>query len=149
MSSEQACDRNVAAKVTIVERLDDEGLFVDPDARVADGAEVAAPGFIDSRATVEDGATVGARAVIGPGCRIGRDTVVEGGVKVIAPTNLASEMATHASQLYAKNVDNLLGLLVAEDGSLKLDFDDEIVAGACITHDGAIVSERAKEVARG
>ncbi len=74
-------------------------------------------------------------------------TVVEGGVKVIGPANLASEMATHASQLYSKNVENLLGLLVGEDGSLNLDFDDEIVAGACITHDGEIVNERAREAA--
>jgi NAD(P) transhydrogenase subunit alpha len=56
-------------------------------------------------------------------------------------------MAFHASQLYAKNIENLLGLLVAEDGSLKLDFDDEIVAGACITHAGEIRNERAKEAA--
>ena len=71
------------------------------------------------------------------------ETVVEGGVKVIAPLNLASEMATHASQLYAKNVENLLGLLVSEEGELTLDFDDEIVAGACITHEGEISNERA------
>jgi len=74
-------------------------------------------------------------------------TVVESGVKVIAPLNLPSEMATHASQLYAKNVENLLGLLVDEEGNLKLDFDDEIVAGACVTHDGEIVNERAREAA--
>jgi NAD(P) transhydrogenase subunit alpha len=74
-------------------------------------------------------------------------TVLENGVKVIAPLNLPSEMATHASQLYAKNVENLLGLLVDEEGNLKLDFDDEIVAGACITHDGEIVNERAREAA--
>jgi mannose-1-phosphate guanylyltransferase len=61
-------------------RLDDAGLFVDPDASVAGGADVAAPGFVDSRATVEGGARVGARAVIGPGCEIGRDTVVESSV---------------------------------------------------------------------
>jgi NAD(P) transhydrogenase subunit alpha len=73
--------------------------------------------------------------------------VVEGGVKVIGPANLPSEMATHASQLYAKNIENLLGLLVGEDGSLKLDFDDEVVAGACITHGGEIKNERAREVA--
>jgi NAD(P) transhydrogenase subunit alpha len=54
-------------------------------------------------------------------------------------------MATHASQLYAHNVDNLLGLLVDDEGKLKLDFDDEIVAGACITHEGEIVNERARE----
>jgi H+-translocating NAD(P) transhydrogenase subunit alpha len=85
----------------------------------------------------------------GGNCELTRagETVVEGGVRVIAPANLPSEMATHASQLYAKNVDNLLGLLVAEDGSLKLDFDDEIVAGACITHEGEIVNERAREAA--
>ena len=75
------------------------------------------------------------------------ETVVENGVKVIAPRNLPSDMAAHASQLYAKNVENLLGLLVADDGSLKLDFDDEIVAGACITHEGQIRNERAREAA--
>jgi NAD(P) transhydrogenase subunit alpha len=66
---------------------------------------------------------------------------------VLAPLNLPSEMATHASQLYANNVRNLLELLVDEEGRLKLDFDDEIVAGACITHDGEIVNERAREAA--
>jgi NAD(P) transhydrogenase subunit alpha len=75
------------------------------------------------------------------------ETVVENGVKVIGPANLPSEMATHASQLYAKNVENLLGLMVDEEGSLKLDFEDEIIAGACITHEGEIRNERAAEVA--
>src|SRR5918994_2029967 len=74
-------------------------------------------------------------------------TVVQDGVKVIAPMNLPSEMATHASQLYSKNVENLLGLLVDDDGSLRLDFEDEIVTGACITHEGEIVNERAREAA--
>jgi H+-translocating NAD(P) transhydrogenase subunit alpha len=75
------------------------------------------------------------------------ETVTSDGVKVIGPRNLASEMATHASQLYSKNVENLLGLLIADDGSLRLDLEDEIVAGACITHEGEIRNERAKEVA--
>jgi NAD(P) transhydrogenase subunit alpha len=70
-------------------------------------------------------------------------TVDEGGVKIISPVNLPSDMATHASQLYAKNVENLLGLLVSEEGELHLDFDDEVVAGACITHEGEIRNERA------
>jgi|SRR4051794_26687213 len=74
-------------------------------------------------------------------------TVVENGVKVIAPLNLPSEMATHASQLYAKNVENLLKLLVGEEGQLNLDFEDEVVAGACITHEGEIRNERAREAA--
>jgi proton-translocating NAD(P)+ transhydrogenase subunit alpha len=74
------------------------------------------------------------------------ETVVEDGVRILAPLNLASEMATHASQLYAKNVENLLDLLV-DEGQLNLDFDDEIVAGACITHGGEIRNERAREAA--
>ena len=74
-------------------------------------------------------------------------TVEHGGVKVISPTNLASDMAAHASQLYAKNIDNLLGLLISDEGSLNLDFEDEVIAGACITHDGEIRNERAREAA--
>jgi NAD(P) transhydrogenase subunit alpha len=74
-------------------------------------------------------------------------TVEEGGVKVIAPRNLPSDMAADASQLYAKNVENLLGLMVDEDGNLKVDFEDEVLAGACITHDGEIRNERAAEAA--
>ena len=75
------------------------------------------------------------------------ETVVENGVKIIAPDNLPSDMAAHASQLYATNVENLLKLLVGEEGQLNLDFDDEIVAGACLTHDGEIRNERAREAA--
>ncbi|MGH2987723.1 MAG: NAD(P)(+) transhydrogenase (Re/Si-specific) subunit alpha, partial [Solirubrobacterales bacterium] len=73
----------------------------------------------------------------------GETVVSENGVKVIAPLHLPSDMAAHASQLYAKNVENLLGLLVGEEGNLSLDFDDEVVAGACITHEGEIRNERA------
>jgi H+-translocating NAD(P) transhydrogenase subunit alpha len=85
----------------------------------------------------------------GGNCELTRagETVVEDGVKVIAPTNLPSQMATHASQLYAKNVENLLGLLVDDEGRLRLDFEDEIVAGACITHDGEIRNEPARNAA--
>ena len=84
----------------------------------------------------------------GGNCELSRagETVVESGVKILAPLNLPSEMATNASQLYAKNVANLLDLLVSE-GQLNLDFEDEIVAGACITHEGEIKNERAREAA--
>jgi NAD(P) transhydrogenase subunit alpha len=70
-------------------------------------------------------------------------TVLEGGVKVIGPRNLPSEMPAPASQLYAKNLENLLGLMITEEGELKLDFEDEILADACITHEGQIRHERA------
>ncbi|MCL4288167.1 MAG: NAD(P)(+) transhydrogenase (Re/Si-specific) subunit alpha, partial [Thermoleophilia bacterium] len=76
-------------------------------------------------------------------------TIVHGGVKVIAPANLASDMAAHASQLYAKNLENLIGLITSEEGELALDFDDEVVAGACLTHGGEIRNERARSVVEG
>jgi len=63
-------------------------------------------------------------------------TVVKHGVTVIGPINLPATMAVHASQLYAKNVTELLKLLVTKDGKLNLDFNDEIIKGACITHAG-------------
>ncbi|HEU4600085.1 MAG TPA: Re/Si-specific NAD(P)(+) transhydrogenase subunit alpha [Solirubrobacterales bacterium] len=70
-------------------------------------------------------------------------TVVENGVKVIGPRNLPSEMPGPASQLYAKNLENLLGLLITEEGEVKVDFEDDIIAAACITQGGEIKNERA------
>ncbi len=70
-------------------------------------------------------------------------TVLEGGVKVIGPRNLPSEMPVPASQLYAKNLENLLGLMITEEGELEIDFEDDILAAACITEGGQIRSERA------
>ncbi len=70
-------------------------------------------------------------------------TVVEGGVKVIGPRNLPSELPVPASQLYAKNLENLLGLMVGEEGELNVDFEDDILAAACIAEGGQIRNERA------
>jgi H+-translocating NAD(P) transhydrogenase subunit alpha len=58
--------------------------------------------------------------------------VVDGGVTIVGLTNLPSSMPTHASQLLSRNIASLLGLIVA-DGALHLDWDDEVVAGACVT----------------
>jgi H+-translocating NAD(P) transhydrogenase subunit alpha len=71
-------------------------------------------------------------------------TVVRHDVKIVSPLNLPASMAEHASQLFARNVQALLELFVGEDGSLELNFDDEIVSGACIVRDGEIVNAGAK-----
>ncbi|HEV3229489.1 MAG TPA: Re/Si-specific NAD(P)(+) transhydrogenase subunit alpha [Solirubrobacteraceae bacterium] len=71
-------------------------------------------------------------------------TVVRHDVKIIGPLNLPSAMPEHASQLYARNVQALLELFVSDDGELKLDWDDEIVSGACIVRDGEIVNAGAR-----
>ncbi|MEA2196779.1 MAG: H+-translocating transhydrogenase subunit alpha [Solirubrobacteraceae bacterium] len=73
-------------------------------------------------------------------------TVVAYDVKILAPLNVPSTMAEHASQLYARNVQSLLELMI-KDGELVLDFEDEIIAGACVTRDGEIVHEGAKAAA--
>ena len=75
-------------------------------------------------------------------------TVTIHDVKIAAPLNVPSTMAEHASQLYARNIEALLGLMVKE-GKLDLDFEDEVIAGACITRGGEIVNEAAKQAAGG
>jgi len=57
--------------------------------------------------------------------------IVREGVTIVGFTNLPSEMAFHASQLYSRNVFALLTHL-APNGELNLDFSDEITAGACV-----------------
>ena len=74
-------------------------------------------------------------------------TVVRHDVKIVGPRNLPATMPDHASQLYAKNVQSLIDLMVGEEGALELDFDDEVIAAACITRDGEIVHEGAKKAA--
>lgn len=65
-------------------------------------------------------------------------TIVAHGVTILGPTNLASQMPYHASQLYSRNVLTLLTHLL-KDGNLVLDFNDEITAGTCLTHNGKII----------
>jgi NAD(P) transhydrogenase subunit alpha len=60
------------------------------------------------------------------------EEVVEYDVTICSPLNLAAEMPAHASELYARNVTELLELLVDGEGKPALDFSDEIVAGACV-----------------
>jgi NAD(P) transhydrogenase subunit alpha len=72
------------------------------------------------------------------------ETVVRHDVTIAAPLNLPATLPEHASALFARNVLALLELLVGEDGALKLDFEDEIVAGACIVREGEIVHPGAR-----
>ncbi len=70
--------------------------------------------------------------------------IVAHDVTVVAPLNLPATMPEHASQLYARNLQALLELMLDDEGNLHLDFDDEIIAGACLVRDGEIVHEGAK-----
>jgi NAD(P) transhydrogenase subunit alpha len=63
------------------------------------------------------------------------EETIEHGVTITGPLNLAASMPLQASQIYSRNVTNLLLHLVS-DGELKLDFEDSITDGCCITHAG-------------
>jgi NAD(P) transhydrogenase subunit alpha len=71
------------------------------------------------------------------------ETVDLNGVRLVGPVNLPATMPVHASQLYSRNILSLLGLLVKE-GKLNLDFNDDILKGACVAHAGQVVNERVK-----
>jgi NAD(P) transhydrogenase subunit alpha len=79
--------------------------------------------------------------------RPGETYTTDNGVIITAPLNLPSTMAEHASALYARNVLALIELMSGEEGALALDFEDEVIAGACIARGGEIVHEGAKKAA--
>jgi NAD(P) transhydrogenase subunit alpha len=67
------------------------------------------------------------------------------GVTILGTRNVPSTMPLTTSQLFARNVANLL-LHLVKDGAINLDFSDEITKGACVTHGGEIVNERARQM---
>ena len=72
------------------------------------------------------------------------ETLMAHEVTIAGPLNLPSQLAYHASQMYAKNLQSFLTLLVAKDGSLVTDYSDEILAGSLLTTGGEV---RAKPIA--
>ena len=66
------------------------------------------------------------------------ETAVEHGVTILGPLGLASEVPHHASQMYSKNITTFL-LHLVKDGQVKLDTEDEIVAGTLVARDGKVV----------
>ena len=73
----------------------------------------------------------------------GKNVTYEG-VTIIGPINLPATVPINTSQMYAKNLLNLVKHL-AKDGELQLDFDDDITNSACVTYGGEIRNERVKD----
>jgi H+-translocating NAD(P) transhydrogenase subunit alpha len=81
------------------------------------------------------------------------ETVEHSQVKIVGPVNLPSTMPIHASQLYSRNMYNLIGHLTEDrsedkdekDLHLDLDFEDEIIAQTCIAHEGEIRQKATRE----
>jgi NAD(P) transhydrogenase subunit alpha len=66
------------------------------------------------------------------------------GVNVIGPINVPSSMPVHASETYSKNISALVQLMV-KDKELNLNFEDDIIAGACVARDGEISNQRVRD----
>jgi NAD(P) transhydrogenase subunit alpha len=69
------------------------------------------------------------------------ETIVHNGVTIFGPLNLPATVPVHASQLYSRNVNTFLALILKK-GELNLDMNDEIIKGSCVAHAGQIVNER-------
>jgi len=78
------------------------------------------------------------------GTKVG-EVVETGGVSIDGTRNVPSTIPVHASQLYARNVANLLMLMV-KDGALNLNLEDEVIKGAMVTHGGEVVNENARKM---
>jgi NAD(P) transhydrogenase subunit alpha len=74
-------------------------------------------------------------------------TIVVHGVKIIGPVNLPAQLPYHASEMYARNILNFLKPAIAKDGSLAIDWNDEVFAQSALTHDGQIKHEATAKLA--
>ena len=70
------------------------------------------------------------------------ETIIHHGVKIIGNSNLPSGMPADSSKMYGKNVLNFLQLMITKEGKLHLNWDDDLVKGCCITHEGQVVHDR-------
>lgn len=74
------------------------------------------------------------------------ETIVHKGITIVGESNYASQMPIDASRMFGKNLFNFLKLILDKEGNLHLNFEDDIVKGTCITHQGEIFNERVKSV---
>jgi len=73
------------------------------------------------------------------------ETVTAHGVTILGPENINATIPVHASQMYSKNIQTLLGEFVGEEGAVVLDFENDVVGPSTVTHQGEIVNERVKD----
>jgi NAD(P) transhydrogenase subunit alpha len=84
----------------------------------------------------------------GGNCEVTKNNEISNfnGVVIVGESNYASTMPSDSSLMYGTNLLNFIKLIINEDGSLNLNFDDEIVKGTCLTHNGELVNERVKSI---
>jgi H+-translocating NAD(P) transhydrogenase subunit alpha len=148
-----------ARELTAEERLKQQEVL---DARIAASHAVistasvpgrAAPRII-SKAAVERMAPgsviIDIAAEQGGNCELTKagETVLHGGVKIVGPVNLPASLPYHASEMYSRNLFNLLKPALPK-GDLSIDWNDEVFAGAVLTHDGQIKHEATRNAVEG
>jgi NAD(P) transhydrogenase subunit alpha len=105
---------------------------------------------IVSRAAVErmkaGAIIVDIAAESGGNCELTRagETVEHRGVRIVGPVNLAAQLAYHASEMYARNLFNFLRPAI-DKGELKIDWNDEVFAQSCLTHEGQVRHEETRK----
>ena len=74
------------------------------------------------------------------------ETVVENGVSIVGNSKLPGSMPSDASKLYGKNILNFVQLITGKEGQLHLNFEDDLVIGTCVAHQGGITNDRVKAI---
>ena len=74
------------------------------------------------------------------------ETINYNGITIAGNSNLQSTMPNDASRLYGKNILNFLPLIMNKENQIGLNWDDELVSGACIVHEGEIKNEKVKSL---
>jgi len=84
----------------------------------------------------------------GGNCELTRpgETIMHNGISIVGPTNLASRAPTHASQMYAGNINNLLKLLVNKEGVLNINLEDEVIRESLVSHEGRVIHAKINEL---
>jgi len=93
-----------------------------------DMVDVMRPGSVVIDLAAESGGNV-AGTVAG-------EIVNKNGVSINGPINVPSSMPFHASQLYSRNIMALLDLIIDKEGTINLDFEDEVIDATCVAHEG-------------
>jgi NAD(P) transhydrogenase subunit alpha len=133
--------RNEQVRQTIAARLPNTDVIIStasiPGRRApllvtADAVAKMKPGSVIVDLAAESG---GNCALTEPG-----ETVREHGVTILGPLDIAATLPTHASQMYARNLYELI-VHLAKDAKLNVDFTDEITRGSCLTYDGRPAAE--------